>query len=45
MRAVRLKPDNADAHHLLEIVRTHRNDPDFIARSAGRILDMLFARE
>lgn len=44
-QAVRLKPDNADAHHRLEIVQAHRHDPEFIARSASRILDTMFARE
>jgi cytochrome c-type biogenesis protein CcmH/NrfG len=43
--AVRLKPDNADAHHLLETVQTFRHDPDHVALAARRMLDTLFARE
>ena len=43
--AVRLKPENADAHHLLETVQTFRHDPGHVALAAKRMLDTLFARE
>jgi cytochrome c-type biogenesis protein CcmH/NrfG len=44
-RSVSLKPDNADTHSLLETVLAHQDDVTYIAASAQRILDRLFARE
>jgi hypothetical protein len=43
--AVRLKPDHADTHRLLETVVALRRDPSQMIRAARRILDTLFARE
>ncbi len=43
--AIRLKPHNADAHHLLDILQANRDNPEEVARAANRILDTWFARE
>jgi cytochrome c-type biogenesis protein CcmH/NrfG len=44
-QAVRLKPDNADVHGLLETVLMHQHDPEHVARAARQMLDTMFARE
>ncbi|HSA63357.1 MAG TPA: hypothetical protein VLE25_01590, partial [Nitrospira sp.] len=44
-QAVTLKPDNADAHALLETVLTHQQNPEHVTRAARQRLDAMFARE